>query len=117
MLGRDWGRVPIALGVMVVATLFLTVFFDLSAIASLGSAVALLVFTIVSIAHLRVRQETEARLGFLVLALLTTATTFAVFASTTLIEEPATMAVLAAVIGLAIVLDLELGMDRTASAV
>ncbi len=106
VLGRDWGRVSIALGFMVVATVFLTVFFDLSAIASLGSAVALLVFTLVSIAHLRVRRDTGARIGVLVLALITTATTFAVFASTTLAEEPATMTALVAIIVLAIGLDL-----------
>jgi hypothetical protein len=91
---------------MVVATLLLTVLFDLSAIASLGSAVALLIFTLVSIAHLRVRKDTGARIGLLLLALVTTATTFAVFASTTLADEPATMTALVAIIVLAIGLDL-----------
>ena len=106
VLGRNWGRVSIGLGFMVVATLCLTVFFDLSAIASLGSAVALLIFTIISIAHLRVRHDTGARIGVLLLALLTTAATFAVFVSTTLVDEPATMAALVGVIALAIGLDL-----------
>ena len=59
-----------------------------------------------SIAHLRVRQDTGARIGVLILALATTATTFAVFASTTLAEEPATMTALVAIIVLAIGLDL-----------
>ena len=58
VLGRSWGRVPVAIGVMVVGTVFLTVSFDLSAIASIGSAVALLVFTLVTIGHLRVRGDT-----------------------------------------------------------
>ncbi len=106
VLGRDWGRLPIALGLMVAATLFLAVFFDLSAIASLGSAVALMIFTLVSIAHLRVRRHTGARVGVLILALATTSTTLAVFASTTLKDEPATMTALVAVIALAIGLDL-----------
>jgi amino acid transporter len=106
VLGRDLGRVSIALGFMVVATLLLTVFFDLSAIASLGSAVALLIFTLVSIGHLRVRRETGARIGVVLLAVVTTATVFAVFTSTTLAEEPATMATLVGVIVLSIVLDL-----------
>jgi amino acid transporter len=106
VLGRDWGRVSIALVVMVAATLLLTVLFDLSAIASLGSAVALLVFTLVSIAHLRVRKDTGARIGVLSLALVTTAATFAVFASTTLAEEPATMTALVVIIVLAMGLDL-----------
>lgn len=106
VLGRNVGRMPIALGFMVVATLFLTMFFDLSAIASLGSAVALLIFTLVTIAHLRVRHDTGARIGVLLLALVTTATTFAVFVSTTLKDEPATMTAFVGIIGLAIVLDL-----------
>ena len=106
VLGRNVGRMPIALGFMVVATLFLTVFFDLSAIASIGSAVALLIFTLVTISHLRVRRDTGARIGLLLLALVTTATTFAVFVSTTLKDEPATMAALVGIIGLSIVLDL-----------
>ncbi|MGZ8614026.1 MAG: hypothetical protein ACXWX4_05015 [Actinomycetota bacterium] len=80
--------------------------FDLSAIASLGSAVALLIFTLITIAHLRVRHETGARIGILLLALLTAGTTLVVFMSTTLAEEPATMAALVGVIGLSIVLDL-----------
>lgn len=106
VLGRDVGRVSIALGFMVVATLLLTVLFDLSAIASLGSAVALLIFTLVSIGHLRVRRETGARIGLVLLSVVTTGTVFAVFASTTLADEPATMATLVGVIVLAIVLDL-----------
>jgi amino acid transporter len=105
VLGRDWGRVSNGLFVMVAGTLVLTVFFDLTAIASLGSAVALLVFTLVSIAHLRVRHDTGARLFVLLLALATTATTFAVFASTTLREEPATTTALVVIIALAIGLD------------
>jgi amino acid transporter len=106
VLGRNVGRVSIALGFMVVATMFLTVFFDLSAIASLGSAVALLIFTLVSIAHLRVRRDTGARVVMLLLALLTTATTLAVFASTTLADEPTTMTALVAITVLAVALDL-----------
>ncbi len=65
-----------------------------------------MIFTLVSIAHLRVRKDTGARIGVLLLALVTTATTFAVFASTTLADEPATMTALVAIIVLAIGLDL-----------
>jgi hypothetical protein len=46
-------------------TLLLAVLFDLSNIASLGSAVALLVFSMVTLAHFRVRKETGARLSIL----------------------------------------------------
>jgi amino acid transporter len=106
VLGRNVGRMSIALGFMVVATVLLTVFFDLSAIASLGSAVALLIFTLVTISHLRVRHDTGARIGVLLLALVTTASTFAVFVSTTLKDEPATMTAFVVIIGLAVGLDL-----------
>jgi O-antigen/teichoic acid export membrane protein len=91
---------------MVLGTLVLALAFDLSAIASLGSAVALLVFTLVTVSHLRVRRETSARVALLVLALVTTGATLLVFMTTTLADEPATMAALIGIIVLSIVLDL-----------
>jgi hypothetical protein len=45
-------------------------------------------------------------MGLILLALVTTATTFAVFASTTLADEPATMTALVVIIVLAVALDL-----------
>ena len=43
----------------------LAVGFDLNAIASIGSAIALLVFTMVSVGHLRVRSQTGAATAML----------------------------------------------------
>lgn len=106
VFGRSWGRVPVGLAVMSGATLVLAMMFDLSAIASIGSAVALVVFTIVTLAHLRVRKETGARTLVLVIALLTTVVTLASFAATTLAEEPATAVALVVLLALAVVLDL-----------
>jgi amino acid transporter len=105
VFGRSWGRVPIGLAVMVAGTLVLAVAFDLSAIASIGSAVALVIFTLVTIAHLRVRNQTGARLGMLLIALVTTVATLIAFATTTLTQEPATATALVALLALAVMLD------------
>ncbi len=106
VMGRQVGRMPVGMLVMVAATLVLAVGFDLSAIASIGSAVALLIFTLVTIAHLRVRTETGARLVPLLLGLLSTTVTLAVFVTTTLANEPAATAALLGIIAMSIGLDL-----------
>ena len=106
VFGRSWGRVPVGLAVMVVATVVLAMIFDLSAIASIGSAVALLIFTFVTISHLRVREQTGARAWVLVIGLVTLLATLFSFATTTLVEEPATAVTLVVLIGLAVGLDL-----------
>ena len=49
----------------------LAVAFKLDAIASIGSAVALLIFTLITVAHLRVRHETGASAVMLWLAIAT----------------------------------------------
>ena len=85
--------------------------FDLSAIASIGSAVALMIFALVTIAHLRVYRETGARPWILVLALLVIVITLLTFVFTTLIHEPASLATLAAILVVSIALDL--GWSRT----
>ena len=106
VFGRSWGRVPVGLAVMVVATVVLAMIFDLSAIASIGSAVALLIFTFVTISHLRVREQTGARAWVLVIGLVTLLATLFSFATTTLVEEPATAVTLVVLLGLAVGLDL-----------
>ncbi len=106
VLGKNLGRLPVGLLVMVLATLAMALFLDLTAIASIGSAVALLIFTLVTIAHVRVRETTGARLWVLMLALLTTVATLVAFATTTLAEEPATASTLVALLVLAVALDL-----------
>jgi hypothetical protein len=91
--------------IMVAATLVLALGFDLGAIASIGSAVALTIFSLVTLAHLRIRRETGARLVPLVLGLLTTTVTLLVFATTTLVNEPAATTALVVIILLSIGLD------------
>ena len=60
MAGRV-GPVPTGLFVVAVAVIVMVLFFDLSAIASIGSAVALMIFGLVSFGHLRVLGPTPAR--------------------------------------------------------
>jgi amino acid transporter len=106
LFGRSIGRAPVGMLIMVAATLVLALGFDLGAIASIGSAVALMIFSLVTLAHLRIRRETGARLVPLVIGLLTTTVTLLVFATTTLVHEPAATAALAVIILLSIGLDL-----------
>jgi amino acid transporter len=95
------------MGILVTAAAAITlaVFFDLSAIASIGSAVALVVFTLVTFGHLRIRHETGARTWLLVLANVTTLVVLAAFAVTTLVEEPGTAVALVVILLLGVVLD------------
>ena len=106
LFGRAIGRAPVGMLIMVAATLVLALGFDLGSIASIGSAVALTIFSLVTLAHLRIRRETGARLVPLVIGLLTTTVTLVVFATTTLVHEPAAMTALAVIVVLSIGLDL-----------
>ncbi|HEU4543345.1 MAG TPA: APC family permease [Jiangellaceae bacterium] len=106
LLGRRLReRVPNGLVVTAITAMILAVAFDLSAIASIGSAVALVVFTLVTAGHLRLRSETGARASVLVLGVVTTVVVLVTFATTTLVDEPATAAALALVLLLSIALD------------
>jgi hypothetical protein len=84
----------------------LAVGFKLDAIASIGSAVALLIFTLITAAHFRVRSETGASAFVLSLAIASAGIVLVVFVFTTLIHEPASIATLAGIIVLGVVLDL-----------
>ena len=103
---RVGGRAPMGIVVTATAAIVMAIFFDLNAIASIGSAVALVVFTLVTFGHLRVRHETGARTWLLVLADLTTVAVLVAFALTTLVHEPATAVALVAILLLSVVLDL-----------
>lgn len=83
----------------------LAVFFNLGAIASLGSAVALLIYVLITIAHLRMVKETGASRAMLVLALITTSVAILVFAWYTLRTDPRTFVILVVTIVLAWVVE------------
>ena len=105
VFGRSVGRFPVGLIVMAVLAIVLVIGFDLNKIASIGSAVALLVFSAVSVAHLRLFRKTGASVIVLVVGLVATLGTFVVFCTTTLIDEPATAIALIVIIALAVILD------------
>jgi amino acid transporter len=105
VFGRSVGRFPVGLIVMAALAIVLVIGFDLNKIASIGSAVALLVFSAVSVAHLRLFRKTDASVIVLVVGLVATLGTFVVFCTTTLIDEPATAIALIAIIALAVILD------------
>jgi len=85
--------------------LVLAVVFKLDSIASIGSAVALVIFTMITAAHLRIRSETGANLPMLVLAIGAAGAVFVTFVFTTLIHEPASIATLAGILVLSVALD------------
>ena len=106
MSHRVGGRAPMGIVVTAITAIILAAFFDLNAIASLGSAVALVVFTLVTFGHYRIRHETGAQGWLLILADLTTLVVLAAFAATTLVDEPGTAIALVGILALSVVLDL-----------
>ena len=115
LLGRRFrDRAPAGLLVTALAAVVLAVGFDLTSIASLGSAVALVVFTLVTAGHLRVHKETGARPWLLVVAIVSTVVVLATFAVTTLVDEPGTAVALVAILLLSILLDLGWKRSRDA---
>jgi amino acid transporter len=116
LLGRSFrDRAPAGLLVTAVAAAVLAVGFDLSSIASLGSAVALVVFTLVTAGHLRVHRETGAQPWLLVVAIATTVTVLITFAVTTLVDEPGTAVAIVAILLLSVLLDLGWKRSRDAA--
>jgi amino acid transporter len=112
VLGRRFGgRAPAGLLITAAAAIVLAVGFDLSSIASIGSAIALLVFTLVTAAHFRVRDETGASTLVLSVAITSTVVVLLTFAVTTLVEEPATAVALGVIVLLSVALDV--GWKRT----
>jgi amino acid transporter len=112
LLGRRFGgRAPAGLLITAAVAIVLAVGFDLSSIASIGSAIALLVFTLITAAHFRVRGETGASTLVLGVAITSTVVVLLTFAFTTLVDEPATAVALAVIVLLSVALDL--GWKRT----
>jgi amino acid transporter len=106
MARKFGGRLSAGLLFEAVACLVLAVLFKLDAIASIGSAVALVIFTLITAAHFRVRSETGANALVLALAIGAAAVVLVTFVFTTLIHEPASVVALLAVLALSIGLDL-----------
>jgi amino acid transporter len=111
---RLGGRAPAGLLVTAVIAIILAVGFDLNAIASIGSAIALVVFALVTVGHLRVRRDTGANIAVLLVGLTATVVVLVTFAITTLVEEPSTLVAIAVVLALSIAVDLGWKRSRTA---
>ena len=72
----------------------------------IGSAIALVVFALVTLGHFRLRTETGAKMWMLVLATVTTIAVFVTFVFTTLVNEPKTMITMGVILLVSLALDL-----------
>jgi amino acid transporter len=116
MGARIGGRAPAGLVIVAIGVAATIALFDLSSVASIGSAVALAIFGLVTLGHLNVRSETGARLSILLLATATTGITLVTFVFTSLINEPASILTLFAILAVSILLDLGWQRARPTSA-
>jgi amino acid transporter len=92
--------------ISVALVLLLANLVDLSAIASLGSVVALGIFLVTSGAAFRLRKETASKAGILVAGIALTTVVLVVFAVQTLRTAPQTFTAMVGILVLAICLDL-----------
>jgi amino acid transporter len=94
-------------GILVTAAIVLVVsnVVDLSAIASVGSAVSLLVFLLIGASGYRLRSETGARGAIVLVGMAATAIVLVFFAIDILRNSPETFAAILAITALAVVLD------------
>jgi amino acid transporter len=99
------GRASAGLLIQAAACLVMAVVFKLDSIASIGSAVALVIFTMITAAHVRIRAETGASLPILILAIVAAGAVFVTFVFTTLIHEPASIVTIAGILVLSVALD------------
>jgi amino acid transporter len=109
---RLGGRAAVGLLVTALLASILAAGFDLNQIASIGSAIALIVFTLITLGHFRLRSETGAKAWLLALGVLATMAVFLTFLFTTLIDETTTLVTMGALLALSIAL--ELGWKRSA---
>ncbi|MEV5720729.1 APC family permease [Amycolatopsis mediterranei] len=103
---RIGGKASVGLLVAAALGLILAIGFDLTAIASIGSAVALLVFMMATVAHFRVRATTGANLPLLVLAVLTCGIALVAFLISTIVNDPGSTIAMLVIIVLGVVIDL-----------
>jgi amino acid transporter len=92
--------------ISVILVLLLANLVDLTAIASLGSVVALVIFLIVASAAYRLRAETASRTWVLIAGIALTALVLIIFAVQTLETAPQTFVAMIGILALAIIMDL-----------
>jgi amino acid transporter len=91
--------------ITVILVLILANAFDLSAIASLGSAVSLVVFLVVALAALRLRDSTGSKAWVIVLTMLANSVVLVLFAIDTARNAPETFTAMIVLGVLAVILD------------
>jgi amino acid transporter len=91
--------------ISVALVLVLANFFDLSAIASIGSAVALAIFALVGVAAIRLREQTGSNLVILVAAVVGTLVVLLLFCIDTARNEPRTFISMLVLAVLTVVMD------------
>jgi amino acid transporter len=107
ILGRRFGgRAAAGLLLTAAVSMILAAGYDLSSIASIGSAIALVVFGLVTVAHFRVYRETGANRLILGVALASIVIVLTTFVFTTLVNEPGTIVALVVIVALSVALDL-----------
>lgn len=106
VFGLRWRGVSVGLLITAAIILMLVWAFDLTAIASLGSAVALLLFLLISVGHIRIRRQTGASLALLLIGVFMVAATLVGFVVTTVVDDPVSMWAFAVIAVLAVVLDI-----------
>ena len=116
MAKRLGGRASSGLLLQAAICVVLAIAFKLDAIASIGSAVALLIFALITVAHLRIRAETGANVLILVAAIAAAGVVLVTFVFTTLIHEPASVVTLLVIVVLSIALDYWWKRARTSRA-
>ena len=99
-LGRHAGLLITGGLVLLIANLV-----DLSAIASVGSAVALMVFLLVGLAGYRLRRQTDSRIGLVLAAIAVNVVVLVSFAVDTWRTAPETFVAILGILVLAVVLD------------
>lgn len=91
--------------ITVVLILLFVNLFNLSSIASVGSAVSLSVFVLVGIAGYRLRDQIKGRRGVLALAVAAAGFVLVFFVIDTLRNDPSTFAAIVVLVVLAVALD------------
>lgn len=105
-LGKKKGRFQLGLLLTGAIVLIFVWLFNLSAIASLGSAVALLIFLTISLGHLKIRKVTGVNPIILILAILTVVITLLGFFINTAKTNPASLLAFVVLFALAFIADI-----------
>lgn len=97
---------PVGLVLTVLAALVLVSFFDLTAIASVGTAIALTLFVVLGFAGVKLREQTGASVWIMAASIACVMAILAIFAVDTARNEPVTLASMALLLAASVALEL-----------